>query len=308
MKKLLLILFCLPLISFGQITTKKVAETNKDYLFTPYDSTLNFLKENYKGYIGQKLYTKGKSESLRFGSYDRFFKDYKKSLTSNSNRYKCCDKYYSKYNELVGKYFIVLDAFEYSSKDEESIFLKLKEEESGDIVYYNYDNRYGFYFDFVVVGYFLKQKETYLDEEFIIRGKSWVSKDKPMIDMNSGKIVDFSAGSKWKCVDLTIEEKYYSLSLILENKLNEQIFIDLRYLNTEHYVFTLSNAEQYKNKFGEEKWKMIIEGKVNIGFTEEMVLIAFGKPKEINKSKNSDQWVYENQFLYFENGKLTHFN
>ena len=308
MKKLLLILLCFPMIGFGQITTKKVTDKNNDYLFTPYDSTLNFLKENYKGYIGQKLYTKGKSETLREGSYDRFFIDYKKSLTSKSNRYKCCDQYYSKYNELVGKYFIVLDAFEYSKRDEKNIFLKLEEEESGDIVYYNYDNRYYFYFDFIVTGYFLKQKENYLDKEFIIRGKSWVSKDEPMIDMNTGKIVDFSAGSKWKYVDLTIEEKYYSLSLILENRLNEQIFCDLLYLNSEHYLFTLENAEKYKNKFGEKKWKKIIEGKISIGFTEEMVLIAFGKPKEINKSTDNDQWVYENQFLYFEDGILTYFN
>ena len=77
MKKLLLILLCFPMIGFGQITTKKVTDKNNDYLFTPYDSTLNFLKENYKGYIGQKFYTKGKSESLREGSYDRFFIDYK---------------------------------------------------------------------------------------------------------------------------------------------------------------------------------------------------------------------------------------
>ncbi|MDC3395051.1 hypothetical protein OAX10_01735 [Flavobacteriales bacterium] len=308
MKKLLLILLCLPMIGFGQITTKKVADRNNDYLFTPYDSTLNFLKDNYKGYIGQKLYTKGKSETLRDGSYDRFYKDYTKNLDSKSNRYKCCDKYYSKYNELVGKYFVVLDAFEYSKGNEANVFLKLKEEEGGDIVYYKYDTKYYFYFDFIVAGYFLKQKEINLDKEFIIRGRNWISKEKPMIDMNTGKKVDFSAGSKWKCIDITIDEKYYYLSLILENSISEQIFIDLIYLNHEHYIFSLDNANKYKKKFGEEKWSEIIEGKINIGFTEEMVLIAFGKPKKIKKSTDSDQWVYDNQFLYFEDGILTHFN
>ena len=39
--------------------------------------------------------------------------------------------------------------------------------------------------------------------------------------------------------------------------------------------------------------------------------LSWGDPKKINKSVGSwgvhEQWVYENQYLYFENGKLASF-
>ena len=49
-------------------------------------------------------------------------------------------------------------------------------------------------------------------------------------------------------------------------------------------------------------------GKVVIGFTEEMVLLSWGVPKDINRASYGDQWVYDEQYLYFENGKLKSFN
>jgi hypothetical protein len=44
--------------------------------------------------------------------------------------------------------------------------------------------------------------------------------------------------------------------------------------------------------------------------TEEQVRLSWGEPKKINTSvyKGSgvtQQWVYEDNYLYFENGKLT---
>jgi len=52
----------------------------------------------------------------------------------------------------------------------------------------------------------------------------------------------------------------------------------------------------------------ILEGKVVIGFTEEMVLLSWGEPKKINKTSYNEQWVYDGQYLYFENGILKSFN
>ena len=57
-----------------------------------------------------------------------------------------------------------------------------------------------------------------------------------------------------------------------------------------------------------KNWLKILESKVVVGFTEEMVLLSWGKPKKINKASYGDQWVYDGQYLYFENGKLKSFN
>ena len=75
-----------------------------------------------------------------------------------------------------------------------------------------------------------------------------------------------------------------------------------------HDVFTEKEAIIYKKKFGNTNWEKILNGKVVVGFTEEMVLLSWGEPEEINRASYGDQWVYDGQYLYFENGKLKSFN
>jgi len=70
----------------------------------------------------------------------------------------------------------------------------------------------------------------------------------------------------------------------------------------------LKEAETYKKKFGLSNWLTILNEEIKIGFTEEMVKVAWGEPKSINKASYGEQWVYEEQYLYFENGKLKAFN
>jgi hypothetical protein len=53
----------------------------------------------------------------------------------------------------------------------------------------------------------------------------------------------------------------------------------------------------------------ILNGKVKMGMSREEVVAAWGKPKDINRTVGSwgthEQWVYEKQYLYFSNGKVT---
>ena len=211
-------------VAFGQITTTKVAQKTEQIDTSPYDSTRNFLGEDVYKYQGQELYLNELSERLRKYGYDTFVLDYTKDfLTSKSNIYKCCDGNSSKYNELAGKYFNVLEVIKHPKAEQseylygKKFYLKLQEKESNDIVYYEYDSESKYTFPFIVVGFFEKQKQAEVGKEFIVRGKNWISALEPMTDMNTGSpVVNFKAGSKWKAIDLTIEEKYYNLSLILE--------------------------------------------------------------------------------------------
>ena len=42
--------------------------------------------------------------------------------------------------------------------------------------------------------------------------------------------------------------------------------------------------------------------------TKEMVIFAWGEPNDINVSSYSEQWVYDNNYVYFKNNKVTAWN
>ncbi len=320
MKKLILPILILCNTVYGQITTTKVAPKAEQVDNTPYDSTKNFLAEKVQKYLGQELYLKGLSESIRKYGYSGFVIDYKEaSLSNDKNIYKCCESYHSKYIELAEKYFTVLEVIKHpkatsGNSTDESLygkkwFLKLKEKESNDIVYFEYSENYEHSFPFIVVGYFVKLKQTEINKEFIVRGKNWLTSG-IMYDMNTGNAVsEFLPGNKWTCVDVTIDEKYYSLSLILQNQKGEQIPLSVDNSKRTNWVFNKDQAEIYKKIYGLENWNLILESKVKIGMTKEMCELSWGKPKSINETitsqNKSEQWVYSQGYLYFEKGVLT---
>lgn len=55
--------------------------------------------------------------------------------------------------------------------------------------------------------------------------------------------------------------------------------------------------------------RAVIDGKVAIGMTAEMVRLAWGRPSKINStitaSRRSEQWVYGDQYVYLVNGIVT---
>lgn len=307
-------LILLSQFSFAQITTTKVADKKEEISAVPYDSTMNFLGKDVYKYLGQDLYLKGKSESLRKYGYDGFSLDYKKKTLSNkSNVYKCCDGYNSKYDELTEKYFNVVAIHKHPKARKnkylygKKYYLELIEKESGDKVYFKYDSQFEHSFPFIVVGFFEKQKKEVVGEYFVFANKIL----KSSTDIETGNPITNTSNQKWECVNLTIEEKYYNLALVIKNPLGEKTTISYKHVFGKYSkgrTYNLVDAEKYKNKFGEVNWLKILDGKVVIGFTKEMVLLSWGKPAKINRASYGDQWVYDGQYLYFENEKLRSFN
>jgi hypothetical protein len=297
-------------IAFGQITTTKVTPKTDQVDTTPYDSTQNFLGKDVYKYQGQELYLNAKPESLRQYGYENFVLDYTQDkFTNKSNIYKCYDGYNSKYDELAGKYFKVLEIIKHPKAEQSEylygnkFYLKLQEKESNDIVYYKYDSEFEHSFPFIVVGFFEKQKKFFVGREFVFNDSEFTD----ATDILTGKTVTVKTGQKWKCIDLTIEDKYYNLSLIFENSLGEKVADDCD--RVKNVAYTAKEADIYKKKFGETIWNTILAGKVKIGMTKEMCKLSWGKPKDINKTttsgKTSEQWVYSDSYLYFDNGFLT---
>lgn len=321
MKKTLSILITAMFVTatYGQITTTRVAPKIEQTVNTPYDSTKNFLGKDVYKYIGQELYLNGKSESLRKYGYEGFSIDYSiSSLTNKSNVYKCCDSYNSKYDELTGKYFTVLEVIKHpeATEDEYSyyakkFYLKLQEKEKKDIVYYEYDSEYEHSFPFILVSFFEKLKKKAIGQYFVF-GSTNLRFGDDELDVKTGKVIVFSLGKEWECFDVTIEEKYFNLSLILKDN-NEQtlaINYDMAIGADKFYdVFTKKEADKYKTKFGLTTWQTILQGKVKIGMTKEMCKLSWGEPKSINETitsgKKSEQWVYSDNYLYFDNDIVT---
>jgi hypothetical protein len=302
--------------SFGQITTTKVASKVEPGDILPYDSTENFLGKNVYQYIGQEIYLNGKSESLRKYGYEGFVKDYTKDrYYYRSNIYKVNDSFNSKYDELTGKYFNVLEVIKHPKASDNDFlygnkfYLKLQEKENKDIIYFEYDTQIEHLFPFIVTGYFTKLKQTQVGKKYIVKGKNWISSGQ-MADMNTGNPVsNFESGDIWKCVDVTVEEKYFTLSLVLQNDKGEQIPLSVENTKNTNWVFETSQAELYKKIFGDENWQRVLTGKVKIGMTKEMCELSWGKPKSVNETitsgNKSEQWVYYDNYLYFDNGILT---
>lgn len=322
---------------FGQITTTEVTYNRKKPLIKPYDSTKNYLGPDVYQYIGQELYVKGKSLSLRKFGYYNLILDYKISMDQEninranasvfnkpfvSNVYKPMSgiyKYDSSYKDLVGKYFIVLDVIEYPETSA-YYYLKLLEKESNDTIYYRYNTFSATSYPFIVVGYYKKIKNKYAGKEIIIRPKKIKVLPESSIpdcfDINTGEEIRYSRGEYVKCLDLTIEKIEYELALILENKNKQKFAFSLpdEYLSYNIFnpkiqrIFLRKDVEQYIIKFGLTNWKTILNEKIKIGFTKEMVKLSWGQPNTINKTSYNEQWVYSGKYLYFEKGKLTAFN
>lgn len=302
-------------ISFGQITTTKVAARSEQVNNTPYDSLQNFLANDVYKYLGQELYLKGKAESLRKYGYDGFSKDYTKDrLLNQSNVYKCCDSYNSKYNELVEKYFKVLEIIKHPKATENEylygtkFYLKLQEKVTGDIVYFEYSSKYEHTFPFIVVGFFEKQKKLNVGQQFVFADKTLEGST----DIGTGKVIPVKTGQKWKCLDLTIEEQFYNLSLVIENSSGEKATISHETVFGKwHYgrAYSSAEADNYRKKFGIEDFDRILTGKVKIGMTKEMCRLSWGEPKSINETitagKKTEQWVYSDNYLYLDNNILT---
>lgn len=95
-----------------------------------------------------------------------------------------------------------------------------------------------------------------------------------------------------------------SISLKLKKSSGEEGFIKF---NERYFYDSNPIAEETAAPIKQA----IEQQKIKIGMTPEQAILSWGKPKKINKSVGSwgvnEQWVYGDQYIYFENGKLSSF-
>jgi len=106
----------------------------------------------------------------------------------------------------------------------------------------------------------------------------------------------------------------YVNSSWVESNLKIDRFVRIKKLENENEYLEKKKTElsareyQYLKKYGKNTYTKLKKGLYWVGMTKEMAKISLGNPKDINKTVGSwgvhEQWVYDNIYLYFENGKL----
>lgn len=101
-----------------------------------------------------------------------------------------------------------------------------------------------------------------------------------------------------------IKEEWKKEELI---RLQEQVLLEQKEVNKLELEQKIIDQKNIK-KYGKETYNKLKKGLFWIGMTKEMAILSLGYPNDINKTVTrthiSEQWVYTNTYLYFENGIL----
>lgn len=313
MKKFLLLIWmiCFVINSSAQITITQIkAEDTPKKESIEYDSTKNWLGDkNIKSYIGQTLYVNGKKDIFekREWGYADFYAEREPVLHKPYGNISVNSEYHTKYEDLVGRYFVVDEIHQGKFKSfGHWWFLMHEKNNPEEKVWFKYSEEFEHTWPFIVVSYF-----EYLKKKCI--GEKYFSSETNKEDIKTGKPIVLSLNEFWECVDVTIEDKSYDLALVVKNQKGETSFIEVHSLgkqeNGTYIVYEKLVYDDYVKKFGITNMNKIMQRKVSIGMTKEMCRASWGEPNDINKTTGNfgvhEQWVYKNGYLYFENGKLT---
>lgn len=294
----LFLLLCIEL--FSQIKTHSDYIIKKVDINIPYDSTINYVRDKYSQYIGQTLYYPKSTYKLKNG-IEGF-----NTTPKTGSTYKKKSSNKTKHEFIEGKYFLVTDT---AKNKYGTIFLKLKELESGDIIYYHYkpDLSFDSSFPFFVKGYFEKQKTFFIGRSFPLLPSSLITYKYIGTDefVNGSSPINGNRNyMEWSCIDYFIEEGVSPNEMvILEDEAGKRISMSVPKLLEESEFALKANFRIVK-----EISRLKAINNLEFGMSKFECELLCGKPKKKNITSNSfgnnEQWVYDDSYLYFEDDKL----
>ena len=187
-------------------------------------------------------------------------------------------------------------------------------------------------YPFIVKGFYEKELKTYVEKKLFVY-------DNPnkYIDVNTGELISPQIGDIWYCKDIyyidipnyCVLEPYFFLTngkneiKVELGKLLESGFITLKQLDILYKNWLIEN-ETIKNKntkqafnrqkncekyFGTDICNKLLNGKIEIGMTKEMILYTFGEPYRSYTIKTASDtkeiYSYGGTIIYFTNGIIT---
>ena len=240
----------------------------------PYDSTRNCLsKSELEQYIGQIFYLPKTTMELEKG-FSGFKKDIKGNVFKPTNKTTFAK---TKYETIAGRYFNVIGIERNTRAYKNDVYIHLRERETGDELYYDYGKDI---FPFIVQGYYEKTRNEMIGRTFYF---------------DLGKVLK-------KCVDYYIEEDLTYSEILKFDDNTTRVVGDLLF-NEDAIGRTVYESRQKENEI-ETKY-----GKLRLGINESECEIICGSPIKKNVSEGEwgkhEQWVYDDKFIYLENGKVT---
>jgi hypothetical protein len=131
--------------------------------------------------------------------------------------------------------------------------------------------------------------------------KYWISDNKNIIEIEKKIALEKLQEIEFKKNQIKIKREFDSIN---ELEKNYKILKEETLLQNKKDNFI-------KKKYGNSILLKLKKRLIWIGMNKEMALYSAGNPKDINrtvtKNRVSEQWVYNNMYLYFENGILTYF-
>ena len=335
MKKVTIFFICIIALSFStnaQISISHRAEGVKQQeAILPYDSTKNFLgTKNVRSYIGQVLYVRERSENVRKYGYDHFKKEKEPDPFSKNGRYGRGareNSFNTKYEDLVGKYFVVKNVLPDSRQERDPSlygnkwwFLLENQDNPSDFAWFEYNGNYEHSFPFITMCHYNYLQANIKGTEIIAPYKkeqdgSISSPYISDIDFNTGRKIEFSENDVWIAEGATVEDKEYKLVILAKNQkgetsvFNSNDLVNKGPIDGKMKVLTLNYYEELVSSYGVEYVEKARKSVVVVGMPEDCVVLAWGYPEKINKtSYGPQQWVYGHQYVYIENGIVTAWN
>lgn len=338
-KTLLVFAICAFSLS-AQISTYTIPEkkeTPTEQVIAPYDSLTNLSRENYKSLVGQKIQvlpTKPSLSATLYSGRPKSSTDYTKVVSpdytySNNpitkpgvldNQLFDVVGYDSIYSDLgigsrLTNFFLIVTNDKFPGR----YYLKVgwaDDKKDGN----KWKPGLGTFHNnnLIVDGYFKKLCETSKGKKLVYQNSFSLSPD--LYKLADGTpISDIKENSIFDIKDITYIKKddFAALSYIMHSADYGDVFAPVysksfisydKYLEEQNAL--KERLQALTRKYGSANAKLIMDGKVKLGFTKAMCEEAWGKPSDINKSSGSwgtsEQWVYGNgNYLYFKNGKLT---
>lgn len=336
MKKagILLLLLAATLSSISQIPIVHRAENiQPKESISAYDSTKNYLgKNNVKSYIGQTLIVCDKNKKIRDYGYESF-KQIKEPEYSFRGRYgnpAPKNEFNTKYEDLVGKVFIVKDVQPDSRQkvysddnpfNNDWWFQLENKNDPADIVWYRYDGDLSFRsFPFITMSHYEYLKANIIGQQFIAPFKSEeenpsIKPDLANFDYYTGEKIQKSITDVWTAIDVAIEDKDFDLVIIVRNQHGATSAFETDNFESEGpidgkmKIVTLDYYNSLVSTYGEENIEKARKSVIAVGMPEDCVVLSWGKPDKINRnSYGPAQWVYGHQYVYIEDGVVTAWN
>lgn len=298
MKKILLALIAFTLVSRSnaQIEILSNSDTSpKQELIVAYDSLWNSPKnlQDCKSLIGQKITVCPKTKSLRYKGYSGFL----------TRKYKIYSQYknfdFSIYDSLAGREFRIINILN-------GCLLTLSD--NRDTLFYQWISpNNSRQYPFITNGYVEKMNKTMKGQDH-----TYIGMGRTETDPINGHEIKISPRDRF------VIEKV----IVLENNNPELAICALARLKNDAHIaipiISLSDISIYpssqllsnlKSKYGSYWVNLAIEKKVKVGMPAKLVEMAWGKPHTINKSSyGPDQWCYNGQHVYIQNGKVSAWN